>query len=112
MPHHQRELAIEELEHAVHAGLTERPETPEIRATDTDGLRAERERLEHVAAAPEPAVDEHANPPLHRGHHLGQTLDRRAPALLRAAPVIRHDDAVDAVSHGELRVLPGLDTLH
>ena len=63
-------------------------------------LRAERQRLEHVGAAADAAVDEHRNAVADLGHDFGQRLDRRAPGFRGASAVVRHQDAVEAVLDG------------
>jgi hypothetical protein len=88
---------VQDVEHALDTGLTERPQAPDIRPANADGCRAQRQRLEDVRAAPDPAVDEYGNPPADGFDDLGQTVDRAAQCFVGAAAVIAHDDAVDAV---------------
>src|SRR5262245_41155143 len=45
VPHRQLQFALQDLEHAIDAGLSERAEAPQERASNPDRLRTERERL-------------------------------------------------------------------
>src|SRR5262245_35931526 len=110
--HHQLELPVEDLEHSLHSLLTERRQAPQVRPAYADRLCPEGERLEHISAAAEPAVDENGDAALDRLHDFREALDRGPPALLGAASVVRDDDAVGPVSHAELGVLARLDALH
>src|SRR5215831_1082175 len=109
MPHHQRELTSEEVEHLVHTRLAEGCEPPDVWPANADGFGPEGEGLEDVGTSPNPAVDENRHLALYRVHDFRETFDRRAPALLRSPPVVRHDDPVHPVFHGERRVLASLD---
>ena len=55
--HREREFRARQVQHATCASLTVGGETPQIRATDQDRARAERERSKHVGAAADAAVD-------------------------------------------------------
>src|SRR5262249_56580597 len=70
---------------------------------------AERERLEDVRAAAESAADEQGHFASDRLDDFRQAFDRAAATLLRPAAVVRHDDAVHAVLHRELCILPRLE---
>src|SRR5882672_7512150 len=59
--HRQFQLALQDLQHAIDAGLAEGAEPPQKWTTDADTLGAERKRLEHIGAAAHAAIDEHRN---------------------------------------------------
>jgi hypothetical protein len=65
------ELLEQDLEDAAHAVGPAHGEAPDHRAADEDGARAERQRDEHVDAAPDPAVHEHLAPLADGRHDLG-----------------------------------------
>ena len=58
-------------EHAIHAGLSERAQSPEHRTADADARRAERQGLEHVGPAAHPAVEKDGHAPGDLGYHFG-----------------------------------------
>src|SRR6266581_6140390 len=89
--HGTLELGPQQLEHALDAGLAEGTEAPQIGPSDAHALGAHGERLDDVGAAAEPAVDQHRDFSTHRLHHLAQAVDGRAPAVLPARAVVRHD---------------------
>ena len=107
LPHDLHEFAVQDVDDRLDAALAEGGESPDLRPADTDRGRAEGERLEDVRAAPHAAVDQHRHAPADRSGDLGQAIERRAKRLLVAAAVVRDDDAVDAVGHGERGVLAG-----
>src|SRR4051812_8653967 len=109
--HHDLELAIEDVEHALDARLTERAKAPDVRSADPDRLRAERECLEHVRAAAKAAVDDHGHAAVHGLEHLRERVDRAAQRLVRAPAVVRHDDSVRAVRERTRGVLARDDAL-
>ena len=80
-------------------------EAPQRRAAGEHRARAEGERLDDVAAAPDAAVDEHLDPAVDRLDDLGQRVDRRRDAVELPAAVVRDDDPGGAVLARELRVL-------
>ena len=73
--------------------------------------RAEGERLEHVGAAADAAVDQHLDPLADRLDHLGQGVQRRGDAVELAPAVVRDDHRGRAVLGGQQRVLGGQDPL-
>ena len=72
---------------------------------------AERDRLHHVRAAPDPAVEDDLRAPADRVDDLRQHLDRRGRVVELAATVVRHDDRLDAAFGGLPRDLRGHDPL-
>ena len=75
------------------------------RPGDERRLRAERERLQHVGAAPDAAVDVDLAAPGDRLDDLGQRVERRRDPVELPAAVIRDDDPGRAVLDREQRVL-------
>src|SRR5438034_8422478 len=93
--HRDFELQTEDLEDPPDAVLAVDSEAPEERPPDEDGPGAERERLQHVGATTDPAVEEHLDAAVRCLRHLGQCLDRRQRPVELAAAVVRDDDAID-----------------
>src|SRR5437879_6208139 len=109
--HRRLQLGAQELEHALDAGLAEGAQAPEVRPADAHRARAEREALDDVGAAPEPAVDQHRDAAAHGFDDLGQGVDGGAAAVLAARAVVGDDQAVEAVFHAQRRVLVRQDAL-
>ena len=87
------ELVAEQLEDALGAVCTTRSEPPQRRPARQHRLRSERERLDDVRPAPDPAVHEHDEPIARGLDDLRQRVERgRDPVELTAA-VIRDDDS-------------------
>ena len=109
----QREpdLGLEELEHVPRSLLAACGEPPEGRPPDQHGLRAERERLDHVGPPAHAAVEEDLGPAGDRLHDLGQGVEGRGDPVELAPSVIGDDDAGAAVLTGEQRVLGREDAL-
>src|SRR5262249_21779229 len=102
---------LEQLEHAMNPGLTGGGEAVEIEASDRDDVRSERDALDNVGAAAEPAVHDDLSPPADRRHDIPQDVDRAAPVIELPTTMIGNIDAVNAVVAGNDRVLRGLDAL-
>ena len=111
LPHGHPELVEDQLDHLVDALLAERAKAPHVGTADPHRVGAERQGLEDVGAAADAAVDEHRNASPYAGDDLGQRLDRRAEAVLGAAAVVGHEDAVHAVFNRQLRLLARDDAL-
>src|SRR2546430_16112704 len=109
--HRGMQLGAQELEHAIDAGLDEGAQSPEVRPADAHRARAEREALDDVGAAPEPAVDQHRDAAAHGFDDLGQGVDGGAAAVLAARAVAGGGYAVEAVFHAQRRVLVRQDAL-
>src|SRR5215472_5487555 len=73
--HGDLKLGVQDLEHALDAGLPEGAEPPQIGSPNADGLGAERERLDDVGAAAESAVDEDGNSSGDDPCHFRQALN-------------------------------------
>ena len=126
LPHHRRHevlergrahllhlgagLVAQQLKRALDTRLAEGAESPEIGPADADCRCAHAQRLDDVGAAAEAGVDQHRHVAGDRDD-LRQRLDGGRPAVLGAPAMVRHDDGVDAVLAGQLRVLPGDDAL-
>src|SRR5436189_436645 len=82
--HDRAQLDAQQVEHPLDPRLAEGAETPDIRAPDTDALRAHRQRLDDVGAAAKTAVDQDRDATAHRLDDLGQRVDGGAAAVLAA----------------------------
>ena len=78
------------------AGFAGDRQAPELRPADEGRRGAEGERLDHVGAAADAAVDEHRHPAADRLDHGRERLNRGEGAVELAAAVVRHDEPVDA----------------
>ena len=105
------DLVLEELEHVARALLAAGGEPPERGPPDQHGLRAERERLDHVGSPADAAVEEDLGAPGRRLHDLGQRVEGRGDPVELAPAVVGDDDPRAAVLAGEQRVLGGEDAL-
>src|SRR4030095_13873385 len=85
--------------------------SPDVRPAEANAAGAEGKRLEDIGTPSESPVDEDWQLALDRVDDFREALDRSAPTLLRPPAVVRHDDPVDAVPYGQLRVLTRLDAL-
>ena len=93
-----------------HAGLAADRGCVQERPSDEHEVRAERQRLQHVGAAADAAVEHHRHAA--RGFRdLRQHPQRRDRAVELAAAVVRHHDAVDAVVLCGARVGDGQNAL-
>ena len=79
LPHHHPELAVQDVEGGLDAGLSERGEAEDVGAPHAHGRRAEGQRLEDVGAAAEAPVDDDRGAPGHARRHSGthSTDERR-----------------------------------
>ena len=75
MLHGGARLGAYQVEHTLNALLAEGTEAPEIRPPDASCLRSDRERLDHIGAAAESAVDDHRHPAVHRRDNLRQRVN-------------------------------------
>ncbi len=75
--HVARELGLQHLDDTLHAGRAVRRQPPHHRPPDQHRLRAERQRLDDVGAAPEAAVGEDGRAPADRIDNRRQRQDRR-----------------------------------
>lgn len=103
-PHAQPELIAQQPQTQPHPFLPVVRQPPQHGAADPHELRTQRQRLEDVGPVPDPAVHVHGDPPLGRGHDLGQGVEGGQGAVELPAAVVGDDDAVDAVLEGEVRV--------
>src|SRR5690606_35351267 len=63
-------------------------------AADKYRVGAQGDGFHYIAAAPDPAVDEHAQPAAHGLHDVRKSLDGSQRAVERASAMVRDDDAV------------------
>src|SRR5215203_4252193 len=82
-------LVAEELEHARGAGGSVDSQPPQHCATCEDGLRPERQRLDHVDSSAYTSVDEHRHAPAYRVDDLRQRIDRGWDAVELSPAVVR-----------------------
>ena len=75
LAHDRQELAIQDVEDCLHAGLAEGGKTPGIRSADANSTRAERECLEHIGAATDSTVNEYGGTSTHRCNDFLQAID-------------------------------------
>ncbi len=93
------------------ARLARNRQAPKVRPPDQAGRGAERHRLDHVAAAPDAAVDQHRHAAFDRLGHARQSPDRGHRPVQLAAAVVGDDHAVDAVIDRGARVVRMQDAL-
>ena len=105
------DLVAQQLQHVADTVLAACCKPVEGGSAGQRRLRAERQRLQHVAAAADPAVDERLGAATDRVDHLGQRVERGRDAVQLPATVIRDDHSRRTVLAGELRVLGGEDPL-
>ena len=83
-------------------------EPVDVRAADADGIRAQRERDEHVGARADAAVEEHRHVGAREAHGVddaGQRVEGRDRAVDLPPAVVRHEDAVDPLVDRTARVV-------
>src|SRR5690242_496412 len=88
--HHRIGFRAQKLEHALDPALTEGAEAPDVRPADAHRIGADAQRLDHVGAAAETAVDDDRDAALYRLHDFRQRVDGRAPGILAARAMIGH----------------------
>jgi len=74
-------------------------------------VRSYCERLENVSASAESTVDQHGNVPSDGLDDFRQDIHRAAPRLGRSPPMIRNNNAIDAMFAREDRIVGRIDTL-
>lgn len=116
--HVHLELVSEDLDCALDALLAVRAERVEERAADTDSLRAERDRLEHIARAANTTVDEDLEVGVRvvalrpeGGDDLDEDLETRARGVELTTTVVGEDDTLDTGLVSQDRILRCRDTL-
>ena len=105
------DFVVQQVEHAHDAGLAGGGEAVALHAAEPDEMRAERDRLDDVAAAIEAAVDDDLGPVGDRVDDFRQRVGRAAAVIELAAAVIGDVDELDAVIERDLGVLGGGDAL-
>ena len=86
------DAAAQDVEDVPHAGRAVGRQPPQVGAADHDRPRAERQRLDHVAAAPDPAVQQDLDLGADRVGHRGQRPDGGGGTVQVVAAVIGHRD--------------------
>ena len=84
-------------DHRFHARVAADREPVGVRPAEQDGVRAERERLEHVGAAPDAAVHQHDRLAADRRPHPDERVERRDGAVHLAPAVVGDHDPVGSV---------------
>src|SRR5690242_760337 len=79
------DLVFEYFENPHQARLTRGGESPALQFADSDGARAQGDRLEHVAAAHDAAVEDDLGAPVHRIDDFRQHIDGRATVIQLAS---------------------------
>ena len=103
--------SFEDLEEAHHALGAGGGEPVDIEPAAGDRIGAQDQRLDHVGAAADAAIDDDVRAPANRFDDFRQHVDR-TDALIELAPtMVRHIDAVDAVLDRNPGVLDGGDAL-
>src|SRR5205085_11751175 len=90
----------QDVEHVLDSRLAGRGQAPQVGPSDHYRLRAERERLDHVATAPDAAVEQHLELVADRFGDGGQGTDRRGRAVEIVAPVVGDRDRAEAGVEG------------
>ena len=109
--HRLVDFVTQDAQHVLDALLAVHGQTVDVGASDQDRPGSERERLDDIAAAPNPAVHQHLGPVTDGVDDGRQRLEpaRRRPEL--AAAVVRHDHAFGAELDRAHRVLRPHDAL-
>src|SRR5690606_2402475 len=96
---------------AAHAILARRGERIEIEAAARAGLRADRQRLQHMRAARDAAVADYLDLVAHGVDDLGERVEGGNAAVELAPAMVRHHDRGGADVHGALGILDRDDAL-
>src|SRR5262249_13020186 len=107
--HYQFQLALEDFEDAFNAGLSERAESPQERATNTDRPGSQSERLEYIRSPADASIQEHRDSAPDLFHNFWKSFDGRSARLRGPSSVIGHQNAIDTVLDRETCVLAGID---
>jgi hypothetical protein len=105
------DLVFEDLEQPHDTWSPSRGEAINIKPTDRDNVGAEDQRLDHVGATIDAAIDHDSGASPDGFNDLGQDIDR-ANTLIELAPaMVRHVNAVGPAFERHLGVLGGADAL-
>src|SRR5207249_7145757 len=104
-------LRLQQLQHAVNAGLPGGGKAVEIEPADRHGICAERNAFDDVGASAESAVDDDLRPSPHGVDDVLQNVHRSPPMVELPSAMVGDVDAVDAVIAGNDRIFRGLDAL-
>ena len=111
LAHDGIQLARIDIEHRFDPFLTERGESPALRAPDANRGRSERQCLVYVRASADSAVHQHAYTTFHRLDNFRNTIDRCAQRFLVAPTVIQSDGCVGPMCHSRLGILTSDNSL-
>ena len=109
--HGELELLAQNGEDGLDPFLPERAKTPDVRTANAGRRGPERDRLEHIGAAPEATVADNRNASTRALHDVRQRHDRRTSRVFGTPTMIRHEQAIDTVFHRECRVFLRHDAL-
>src|SRR5439155_7879 len=98
------DAGAQDVEDVLDAGFSVGGEPPEVRPSDHDGPRAQRERLDDVTAAPDAAVEKHLDPVADGVGDRRQQPDRCRGAVEVHAAVVRDGDR----ARRDIHVMPGV----
>ncbi len=99
------ESAAEDVEHVLDPGLPVRGQPPQVGAADHHRARTERESLGDIAAAPDPAVEEHLDLIAHRRRDGREHANRTGRPVEVVSAVIGHRDRRDPRIDRPFRVI-------
>lgn len=102
---------MEDSKHPSYAGLPVERETPEHGPADESGVRAQSQRLEHIGAAPDAAIDEDGNPIVYCIDDIGQGVERGDGGVELSPAVVGNDQGASAEVESSPRISRVGDTL-
>ena len=105
------ELGDDVAQHGFGARSSRYREAVDVGAPDKNSGGTEREGGERVGARANAAVEQHGDAALHALRHRHEGIERGRRTVDLPPSVVGDDDAVNAVSDGELRVIRVLDAL-
>jgi hypothetical protein len=109
--HRDLELAAQDGQHGFDAVLSEGAKPPDVGTTNASRGGAEGRGLENVGAAPESTVADDGDATLDPCDNLGEGRDGGPARVLGSSTVIRHEETINAMLHGQRRILAGDDPL-
>ncbi len=109
--HRRFELAAQDLDDAADAGAAGDAQAVAVRTADQHRTGAKRDRLQHVGAALDPAIDQERNPSLDSIRDFYQCVDRGRCGIQIPSAVIRDDDRLGSRLNRELRIVRVEDAL-
>ena len=104
--HHAEHFVLEDFQRLEEAVLAAGAQTPSLKLADSNGIRAEGERLHDVGATHDSAVEDDPRVAPNCLGDLGERLDGALALIELAAAVVGHPHDINAVLNGELRGPP------